>query len=70
MGAKLRKLDAARPLVRTAYDNGLSMDAIAIAHNVSKGTVRNLLLAEGIVLRKQGRPKNTGNKPIIIKENI
>jgi transposase len=68
MGAKPRKLDAVRPLVVAAYNNGLSMDEIATAHKVSKGTVRNCLKAEGIEVRKQGRPKNTGNKPIIVEE--
>jgi orotate phosphoribosyltransferase-like protein len=68
MGIKTRKLDTVRTPVLTAYNNGVSMDAIADAHKVSKGTVRNLLLAEGVNLRKQGRPKNSGNKPIIVKE--
>ena len=69
MGVKPRKLDTVRAPVLTAYNNGISLDAIAAAHQVSKGTIRNLLLAEGVTLRKQGRPKNTGNKPIIVKEN-
>lgn len=69
MGLKTRKLDTVRAPVLTAYSNGVSMDEIANAHKVSKGTVRNMLLAEGVSLRKQGRPKNTSTKPIIVKEN-
>lgn len=66
---KVRKLDTVRDPILTAYNNGVSMDEIAKAHNVSKGTVRNLLISEGVALRKQGRPKNTSTtKPLIVEE--
>lgn len=66
--ARVKKLDTVRNPILTAYNNGVSMDQIAKAHNVSKGTIRNLLVAEGVSLRKRGRPKNTRTKPVIVTE--
>ena len=57
MAVKFRKLDKAAEQVLEAYNNGMSMDAIAKAHGVSKGTVRNALIAQGVELRKRGRPR-------------
>ena len=71
MALKTRKLDLVREPVLTAYRNGVSLEEIAKCHNVSKGTVRNLLKSEpGFELRKQGRPKSTtrSNDPVFVKE--
>lgn len=68
MGAKPRKLDTVRQPILTAYDNGVSLDKIAQAHNVSKGTIRNLLIAEGVSLRTRGRPKGVKNQVVLTVE--
>lgn len=70
MALKSRKLDMAREQVLTAYRNGVSLEEISKLHKVSKGTVRNMVISEGEVLRKRGRPKSAGGaKPVVVEEN-
>lgn len=57
MSIKVKKLDKVSTQIVEAYNNGMSMDAIATTHGVSKGTVRNTLISNGVVPRKRGRPK-------------
>lgn len=49
------KLSTAKEQVREAYRNGATLREIADVHNVSAGTVRNLLIESGESLRRPGR---------------
>lgn len=49
------KLATAKEQVREAYTNGATLREIAEVHNVSSGTVRNLLIEMGEKLRRPGR---------------
>lgn len=54
------KLANAVAEILEGYANGTSLAQLAVLHGVSTGTVRNLLIAEGIVRRARGRqPKVT-----------
>lgn len=46
-----------------AYANGVSLKKIADLHSVSTGTVRNLLVAEGVTRRPRGRQP----KPVAVE---
>ena len=71
MAAKVKKLDLVREQVITAYSNGSSLNELAKLYNVSKGTIRNLIVTQQTGLRKQGRPKSTVvNKPVFVEENV
>lgn len=52
---RVRKLEALKDLVAASYRMGTSIDLIASTHNVSPGTIRNILIRQGVPLRKQGR---------------
>ena len=44
------------------YKAGSTLDNLATFHNVSKGTIRNLLISSGVELRSRGkRRKETAN---------
>jgi transposase-like protein len=49
------KLATAKEQVRDAYQNGATLREIAEVHNVSSGTVRNVLIEMGEKLRRPGR---------------
>lgn len=52
---RVRKLEALKDLIVASYRMGTSIDLIASTHNVSPGTIRNILIRQGVTLRKQGR---------------
>jgi len=55
---KRRKLLAEREQVVEAYvKNEQTLKQIAHFHNVSQGTVRSILIEEGVALRSRGRRK-------------
>lgn len=49
------KLATATPQVVEGYRNGATLRQLANLHNVSSGTVRNCLIANGVELRPRGR---------------
>ena len=56
---RVRKLEAVKDIIVASYNLGTSIDLIASTHNVSAGTIRNILIRQGVSLRKQGRkPKD------------
>lgn len=55
--AKVRKLAIAESIVVEGYNNGMTMRELAITHNCSIGTVRNVLKARGVQARRRGRVK-------------
>ena len=56
---RVRKLEAIKDVIVSSYNLGASIDLIASTHNVSPGTIRNILIRQGVPLRKQGRkPKD------------
>ena len=57
------KLANARMEIVEAYKNGVSLKALAALHSVSTGTVRNLLVEEGVARRPRGRTP----KPVAIE---
>jgi hypothetical protein len=52
-----KKLAMAREQVREAYRNGATLRQIGEVHDVSPGTVRNVLMEMGETLRPRGRRK-------------
>ncbi len=59
MASQLRvKLTTARDQIRDAYRNGATLRQIGDVHEVSPGTVRNLLIEMGETLRPRGRRKH------------
>jgi hypothetical protein len=59
---RVRKLESFKSVIAEGYLLGTSIDLIASTHNVSPGTIRNILIRQGVVLRKQGR-KPKGQNP-------
>lgn len=53
--ARVRKLDAYIEIIKEAYLAGASMLDLAATHKVSEGTIRNILIREGVPLNKRGR---------------
>jgi len=53
---KVRKLDTVAEQVVSAYTNGTCLEELSKLFNVSVNTVRNLLVARAVPLRKRGRP--------------
>jgi transposase-like protein len=53
------KLTIAREQVREAYRNGATLRQIGDVHDVSPGTVRNVLMEMGETLRPRGRRKKS-----------
>ena len=54
---KKRKLLQVRGQITLAYINGWSLRDLATANITSPGSIRNLLIEEGIALRQRGRQK-------------
>jgi hypothetical protein len=52
---RVRKLESLNDIIVASYGLGTSIDLIASTHNVSPGTIRNILIRHGVSLRKQGR---------------
>lgn len=56
---RVRKLEAINDVIVSSYEMGVSIDLIASTYSVSPGTIRNILIRQGVTLRKQGRkPKD------------
>jgi len=56
---RVRKLESIKDVIVASYNLGTSIDLIASTHNVSPGTIRNILIRQNVPLRKQGRrPKD------------
>ncbi len=53
---KKRLLSLKRYIV-IAYEQGCSLRYLAHAYESSPGSIRNLLIEEGVTMRKAGRPK-------------
>jgi len=66
MSFRVKKLDKVTDIVIAAYKNGQSLEVIAAAHGVSKGSVRNFLKANSVVMRKQGRVKGSSKKSVTV----
>jgi hypothetical protein len=56
-----KKLAAVIPNVVEGYKNGATLSELAHIYEVAKGTVRNLLLSQGVELRSRGRRKKSEN---------
>lgn len=52
---RIRKLEALNDIIVTSYKNGASIKNIAFTNNVSSGTIRNILIRQGVSIKKQGR---------------
>jgi hypothetical protein len=60
-----RKLITEDQLVVAGYNNGLTLRALSAFYKVSIGTIRNILIANGVNMRPRGRkPKEKKNAPI------
>jgi predicted transcriptional regulator len=57
---RIRKLEAQAKQIVASYENAnFTIRKLAEVHNVSPGTIRNILRREGALLRKRGRsPKS------------
>ena len=51
------RLLSLKKYILIAYDQGCSLRYLAEAYNSSPGSIRNLLIEEGVTMRKVGRPK-------------
>jgi lambda repressor-like predicted transcriptional regulator len=57
---RVRKLEAQKTPIALTYSNlGWTIRQLASFHNVSPGTIRNVLKREGVVLRNRGRRPNS-----------
>jgi len=54
---KKRHLLQVKDQITLAYINGWSLRDLATAHITSPGSIRNLLIEEGIEMRQRGRRK-------------
>lgn len=64
MGSNIRnKLASSKDQIVSAYKNGTTLRELAELHEVSAGTVRNLLVEEGVTMRARGRRKMPENEP-------
>ena len=52
-----RRLLSLKHYITTAYEQGMSLRYLAHAYDSSPGSIRNLLIEEGITMRRVGRPK-------------
>lgn len=52
---KVRKLESIKDVIISGYNLGVSITLLASTYNVSSGTIRNILIRQGVTLRKQGR---------------
>lgn len=53
-----KKLELVSEQIAEAYKNGMTLEEIATLHECSLGTVRNILISNGVERRKRGRRKN------------
>lgn len=60
---RVRKLTAFEPIIIEGYLNGTSIDDLATVHGASPGTVRNILIRNGVPIRTQGRKGPVSDKP-------
>jgi transposase-like protein len=65
-----RKLLKETPQIVDAYVEGnMTLRALAALHGVANGTIRNILLREGVDLRRRGRQRKTPrNEPSLPQE--
>jgi transposase len=56
------KLSTVRPQVQEAYRNGATLRQIAEVYGVSAGTVRNVLVEMGELMRARGRRKKADTR--------
>jgi hypothetical protein len=54
---KKRELLMIKQHIMVAYENNWSLRDLAKAYDTSVGSIRNLLIEEGVTLKKQGRRK-------------
>ena len=52
-----KRLLSLKYYIMAAYDSGMSLRYLAHAYESSPGSIRNLLIEEGVTMRKVGRPK-------------
>ena len=52
-----KRLLSLKGYIITAYESGCSLRYLAEAYESSPGSIRNLLIEEGVTMRKVGRPK-------------
>jgi len=52
-----KKLELVTEQIITSYNNGMTLEEVAELHQCTAGTVRNLLIANSVARRKQGRKK-------------
>jgi len=56
-GPRRIELNAVKDQIVKSYKNGFSLRQIAVSHGASHGSIRSLLIEEGVKLRKPGRTK-------------
>lgn len=65
---KLKKLAQYQEIIKEAYEvNNLTCAELSKMYDCSEGTIRRVLLDQGVARRSPGRRKGTRNK---VKENI
>ena len=52
---RVRILESLTDVIKQGYENGASMADLAATYGTSDGTIRNILIRNGVTLRKQGR---------------
>ena len=52
-----RRLLFLKKYIMAGYEAGMSLRCLANAYESSPGSIRNLLIEEGVTMRKVGRPK-------------
>lgn len=58
---RVRKLAALESIIVEGYRLGSTIELMAATHNVSPGTIRSILVRNGVTIRKQGRQKRAEN---------
>jgi hypothetical protein len=56
-GPKRMELNQVKPQIVKSYKSGFSLRQIAVAHDTSAGSIRSLLIENGVKLRKPGRSR-------------
>lgn len=54
---RIRKLETLKDTIKSAYENGATLELLSMSYGVSIGTVRNILIRLNVPLRKPGRPQ-------------
>ena len=52
-----KRLLSLKYYITVSYESGMSLRYIAHMYDSSPGSIRNLLIEEGVTMRKVGRPK-------------